>query len=500
MKTENGISCPSCGRFVGAHDRCPYCGTGLKKRISLKSLRITSLLVAIIGLVCLHLMAMNRETPAKEISSITPSMNFAYITIKGIATRPLKYYRDDDDKVSSCYIYVKDKTGSMRIVAYRQVAEKLFNNDVYINKGDDVEVSGKIKVVEGDKVSMMLEVPEHLKIKHKNYAKPTALAEKVSVKKLSDVTLNDVGTEVTVEAVITKFIKPREGSRAPYKIIIEQEGVTLPVVFWQSVYNHISAPEKITTGTKIRAKVNVAQYREKLQLKLKRSSDLIVLKAGSGDVKVTKKTIKTLTANEAVEQAKGTKLKVTGKVIDVFIPGENSRAPNKIYLETSDGKIPIVFWSSRVQLPKMPSVGAEIEATVTVGEYKGNKQLKLYRAEDLKITKESAISGGSEKSSEFISLDEIWDAKVGSFVKVKGKAAKIFESKKETAPYKIILTDAESNTVYIVAWPDVWKSIPEGKRPKVGDEISLKGKVKEYKQRKQIQLKRANDISIKRGN
>ena len=504
MKTKNGISCPSCGRFVGAHDRCPYCGTGLKKRISLKSLRYTSLLVAIIGLVCLQLMAMNRETPAKKISDITPSMNFAYITIKGVASRPSKYYRDDDGKVSSCYIYLKDKTGSIRIVAYRQVAEKLFNKDVYILKGDEVEVSGKIKVVEGDKVSMMLEVPEHLKIKHKNYAKPEAAAENVSVKKLSDISINDMETDVTVEGRIAKFSKPREGSRAPYKIVIEQDGEKLPIVFWESVYNHISAPEKLVAGSKIRAKVSVAQYREKMQLKLRRSNDLTVLKTGSGNAGAatsTKKEIsKIITADEAAEKTKGTKVKVRGKVVDVYVPDENSRAPNKIYLETSSGKIPIVFWSSRVQLEKTPTEGAVVEAKVTVGAYKDNKQLKLYRAEDLKIISEGKITGSSGKNDAFMPLDELWDAQVGSFVNVKGKTTKIFESKKETAPFKIVLADAESNTIYIVAWPDVWKSIPENNRPKVGDEISLKGKVKEYKQRKQIQLKRASDISVTRKN
>ena len=174
-QTDKGISCPSCGRFVGAHDRCPYCGTGLQKRVSLKSMRYVSIVVALAGLVCLQLMAMSRETPVKEISSITPAMNFAYITIKGEATRPMKYYRDGD-KVSNCYIYLKDKTGDMRVTAYRQVAEKLYNKDVYILKGDQVEVSGKIRVAEGDKISMMLEVPDHLKIQHKK-----GFSEKIEV-------------------------------------------------------------------------------------------------------------------------------------------------------------------------------------------------------------------------------------------------------------------------------------------------------------------------------
>jgi len=195
-QTEKGITCQSCGRFVGAHDRCPYCGTGLQKRISLKSMRYVSIVVALVGLACLHLMAVNRDTPVKEISSITPAMNFAYITIKGEATRPLKYYRSGD-KVSSCYIYLKDKTGDMRITAYRQVAEKLYNKDVYILKGDTVEVSGKIRVAEGDKVSMMLEVPDHLKIEHKNYAKKMGENDGDSLVKLSDISSDNVDGQKT---------------------------------------------------------------------------------------------------------------------------------------------------------------------------------------------------------------------------------------------------------------------------------------------------------------
>ena len=83
---SNDIICPSCKRFVGAHDTCQYCGTGIKKRISLRFLRYSSLVIAIVGLVCLQLMAMHRETPVKSIASIDPTMNFGYITVVGKAT------------------------------------------------------------------------------------------------------------------------------------------------------------------------------------------------------------------------------------------------------------------------------------------------------------------------------------------------------------------------------------------------------------------------------
>jgi len=88
----------------------------------------------------------------------------------------------------------------------------------------------------------------------------------------------------------------------------------------------------------------------------------------------------------------------------------------------------------------------------------------------------------------------IWDADVGSTVKVKGKVIEISESWKESAPYTVTIGDDSSNTAAIVVWPKVWKSIPENKRPKVGSEISLSGKVKKHRQAKQIQLKSNKDI------
>jgi len=89
----HGIVCPSCGRFVGAFDRCPYCGTGVAKRIPLRVVRLGALGVALSGMVCLHLMAVHRETPTIGIADITPAMNYAFRSVVGRAARPLTYHR-----------------------------------------------------------------------------------------------------------------------------------------------------------------------------------------------------------------------------------------------------------------------------------------------------------------------------------------------------------------------------------------------------------------------
>ena len=48
-KVNNEVQCPHCGHFVGAASRCANCGARLERRMGLKVLRISALLVAVFG-------------------------------------------------------------------------------------------------------------------------------------------------------------------------------------------------------------------------------------------------------------------------------------------------------------------------------------------------------------------------------------------------------------------------------------------------------------------
>jgi len=85
----HGTVCPSCGRFVGAFHRCTYGGTGVAKRIPLRVARLGALGVALSGMVCLHLMAVHRETPMIGIADITPAMNHAFRSVVVLPTAVL---------------------------------------------------------------------------------------------------------------------------------------------------------------------------------------------------------------------------------------------------------------------------------------------------------------------------------------------------------------------------------------------------------------------------
>jgi len=51
---QRGAYCPSCGRYVGSYEVCPYCGARVRVRISLKVLTILALILSMGGVVALY--------------------------------------------------------------------------------------------------------------------------------------------------------------------------------------------------------------------------------------------------------------------------------------------------------------------------------------------------------------------------------------------------------------------------------------------------------------
>ena len=80
----------------------------------------------------------------------------------------------------------------------------------------------------------------------------------------------------------------------------------------------------------------------------------------------------------------GEQVSVTGIVVRVWAPKSGSRAPHKIILEDADAELDVVHWLSGV--PEI-TIGDEVCVSGKVGEYKGELQLKVVRASDLKVLK-----------------------------------------------------------------------------------------------------------------
>jgi len=145
VKTNNAAVCPSCERFIGPADVCPYCEADSDKPPIIRRLRVAALLLAVVGLVFLYLMARNSDLPAVRIADMTPMMNFASVRINGTVESKV-YIKRKGEEIDYLSFYVNDGTGELQVQVSRETARELAATDRIPEKGDRVAVAGTLNV------------------------------------------------------------------------------------------------------------------------------------------------------------------------------------------------------------------------------------------------------------------------------------------------------------------------------------------------------------------
>ena len=145
QQTElSGDLCFSCERFIGPADVCPYCGMDSVKSPVLKKLRYTALVLALIGVAYLYLMAAWTKPGITKIGDVTPTMNFARMTIQGHVKRTA-YVGHQHGVTNYVSFVVQDGTGELQVRAYRDVARAVAAQGLP-EQGEGVTVDGVLKV------------------------------------------------------------------------------------------------------------------------------------------------------------------------------------------------------------------------------------------------------------------------------------------------------------------------------------------------------------------
>ncbi len=245
----NSVHCPHCGHYAGPATRCANCGMRLEKQMGLKALRRAALAVAIGGLFLLHLYATHRELPLVRIGDITPVMNFATVRVQGVLESDARTLRS-----GSVLYVIDDGTGTLPLFLNRAPAGKL------PRAGSRVAATGSLGVGASNKIRMSAQTVELL-----GTAGPEAF---VSDLKLSDITAEQQGERMTVCGRVSKVWKPRPGSKAPHKIVLEDSSGSLEVVHW-------FAPElRVEPGDILKIRGMVDLYKGRLQFKVWEAGDI----------------------------------------------------------------------------------------------------------------------------------------------------------------------------------------------------------------------------------
>ncbi len=155
--------CPSCERFIGPADVCPYCECDSARKPVFRFMMYGSVLLAVAGLFFLYLMAVHSDVPRVKIAEITPMMNFGLVRIEGVVGKDA-FVKKKKRIVESVSFPVDDGSGELRVVAYGQVAKMLVESKLVPEGMTRVEVSGTLNVSADGNSRLVLRRAEELKM------------------------------------------------------------------------------------------------------------------------------------------------------------------------------------------------------------------------------------------------------------------------------------------------------------------------------------------------
>lgn len=252
--------CPSCGKFVGAYEKCPYCGTELQKRMSIIFFKRAALVVALGGLFLLWFTATKMKPPLIKIDDITPGYNNAVVEIKGkvVSTRSAK-----EDDIS---FMVDDGTGRIKCQAFRG-RKKMRESGNLPHSGDEVSVVGQIQTTDRWGTSLMINVPAWVKVS------PVQMHRVV----IGDITLEDKNKLVEVTGEV---VSARESRGNIFLMIGDTTGV-IDMPLWKGELKKIKdenyKKELTTIGKELKVVGSVDEYRGKPQIQPRDIEEIVIV-------------------------------------------------------------------------------------------------------------------------------------------------------------------------------------------------------------------------------
>lgn len=355
-----GSTCPSCGRFVGPLERCPFCGAQIHKRLPLKYLQLACLVLAILGVVILVYAVSGAPTPTTNIGSIDATMNYGYVRLNGTITRGPVY----DASAATLKFYIADDTGELQATAFRDVTQVLIAEHKIPSAGDRIAVEGTLRVRE-DVSSLVVASADKLQL-----TSPT----------VADRTLHQIG-----HADEYQFVRVRgdvRSIRRPYQgltlITLGDAEGELDLALSDDITNLYSAPPEFKLGDTVQAQGVVTFYQDSPQLTIRHPDDLQKL-----DLENTAANVRSIATLDTTRLNQ--RVKVAGQITRVSHFSQGVRAT----LADDSGEMTLLLWQNVYdQLTNSSDlqVGAQVNVTGKLSAFYGELEIEPTTPDDLQIT------------------------------------------------------------------------------------------------------------------
>ncbi len=437
--------CPSCGRFVGPHTRCPYCGARIEGRIALRTIKIVAILLAVVGLLGLWLYARTVDIPTLRIADAQATTNMAYVRVEGTVVRSLSF----DPESRYLAFWLDDGSGELRVSIYRSVTEALLAQQKIPALGDHVRVAGTLRVRE-DYVSLTVNAADHLEIER---PRPVTL-------RIGEITALDEGLRVHIAGEVGRVYTPYEGLTiitvrdATGEIAVTVDEVTV------ALSGH-SLPE-LTDGQGIEITGTVTLYKSRPQITPATVDDVHPLTRPVAQVTPEARTLASLSADD-----EGNWVQVTGEIIAM----EGFKGGVKATLDDATDQLILLLWQriyGALEDPTAFDVGAQVTAEGKVHLYQGELEIIPDDASDITIRRPAPPIPQ-------VDVGELSAADVGRLVRVRGVLG---IPKPFSAGLKLSLDDG-TGTITVLLWTNIAQAMPT--LPSAGETVEIVGIVESYK-------------------
>jgi DNA/RNA endonuclease YhcR with UshA esterase domain len=479
--SPDGAICPSCGRFVGPLEQCPYCGALVRKRLPLRYFRLSSVALAIIGLAALLYAARGSPTPKVTVASVGATMNYAYVRLEGQVTRGPTY----DPNTQELRFYLADSTGEIMVSSFRAITRQLLDQKRIPVAGDHVAAEGTLRVRD-DFAALNLVSPNKIELIH-----PTANVIKIG----------DIGRDHNLQ-VVSVSGDVRE-IRTPYKglALLSVGDATGEIDL--AVYSDILALSgplaDVQIGDAVQVNGTVSLYKDAPQLALTNARDLVKLDAGRAPPIFSK--IGDLDAKRV-----GSRVSVAGNVTGAIEFAQGLR----LLLDDGSGTITLLLWQDtfkQVRGGEQLKKGARVQALGQLNQYHGDLEVVPNRAEDVQVVPapmapnetpspsrtptapRNAPSGFSavERSIASLSASDRNDNVI-----VTGRITKVSSFSKGTR-YTL---DDRTGTITLLLWSDVLQGVKSADALKVGARVQATGKVNLFDNELEVVPDKGRDVTL----
>ncbi|MGM0606907.1 MAG: hypothetical protein ACQESP_00680 [Candidatus Muiribacteriota bacterium] len=481
--------CPSCGKFTGTYERCPYCGAEVNKRLSLKFFRYGSLILAVMGVFFIYLAAVNKEIPELDYEHISETMNFAFVRVKGeVVGQPNVFYRESGS-IGSLSFTVDTGYQEIRIMAYSNIAEDILKAGNDPVPGEEVEISGSFRIKdEGSTLSLFIQAPQHLKIKDR---------EEIQHKNFWEISSHDESRYFYISGII-KRIEPSTGTGPGRIVIMSEEGKTGYLTVWDNVLEIIMNREgnDFAPGAEFKSRILVNVFRDNVQLLLNFPANFEIQSPPQPGKDISDyMNIEQVEFVDIRPEDEGQHFEIEG-IIESLEPSETA-APNKINIVDEYGnRSSLTIWHDVFEA--LRSIygsdlrkGALFKGVIQANVFQNQLQLLLNTAQDFKLTGETDEI--PEKKARTVER-EISLKDEGMFIEVSGNIKELFNLEANGVPLLKCVFEYAHGEIDLIMWDDVIKNLSEDLEP--GYHVSVKAYVEIYRDEPQLVLKEASNLTV----